>query len=77
MYPLDDLRPDRPKRKGDEPWPDYIRLACHFMEREAHNNPSQIDVARAANISQRTLETRFRQYLGVTPLLYLRALRLE
>ena len=59
------------------PMPNYLRLARDFMQREACNNPSMVAVARAANISVRTLETSFRQHLDVTPHAYLRTLRLK
>ena len=59
------------------PMPNYLRLARDFMHREARNNPSMNDVARAAGISVRTLETSFRQHMDVTPHAYLRTLRLQ
>ena len=54
-----------------EPMPNHLRLARDFMHREARNNPSMVKVARAANISVRTLETSFRLHLDVTPHAYL------
>lgn len=59
------------------PMPNYLRLARDFMHREARSNPSMVTVARAANISVRTLETSFRQHMDVTPHAYLRTLRLK
>ena len=59
------------------PMPNHLRLARDFMHREARNNPSMVAVARAANISVRTLETSFRQHMDVTPHAYLRTLRLK
>jgi len=59
------------------PMPNYLRLARDFMHREARNNPSMVAVARAANISVRTLETSFRLHMDVTPHAYLRTLRLK
>ena len=59
------------------PMPNYLRLARDYMHREARDNPSMNDVARAAGISVRTLETSFRQHMDVTPHAYLRTLRLQ
>jgi AraC-like DNA-binding protein len=59
------------------PMPNYLRVARDFMHREATSNPSMSAVARAANISVRTLETSFRLHLDVTPHAYLRTLRLK
>ena len=59
------------------PMPNYLRVARDFMQREACNNPSMVTVARAANISVRTLETSFRLHMDVTPHAYLRTLRLK
>jgi len=59
------------------PMPNYVRLARDYMHREARRNPSMADVAKAAGISVRTLETSFRQYLDVTPHTYLRTVRLR
>lgn len=65
----------RPSQSG--PVPNYLRLARDFMHREARRNPSMPEVAKAANISVRTLEISFRTYLDVTPHVYLRTVRLQ
>ena len=59
------------------PMPNYLRLARDYMHREALRNPSMGQVAAAAHISVRTLETSFRTHLDVTPLTYLRTIRLQ
>lgn len=59
------------------PMPNHLHLARDFMHHEARNNPSMGTVARAANISVRTLETSFRLHMDVTPHAYLRTLRLK
>lgn len=59
------------------PMPNYLRIARDCMHREARSNPSMSAVARAANVSIRTLETSFRQHLDVTPHSYLRTVRLK
>jgi transcriptional regulator GlxA family with amidase domain len=59
------------------PMPNHLHLARDFMHREARHNPSMVTVARAANISVRTLETSFRLHMDVTPHAYLRTLRLK
>lgn len=59
------------------PVPNYLRLARDFMHREARKNPTMVEVAKAANISVRTLETSFRSHLDVTPHTYLRTIRLQ
>jgi len=59
------------------PMPNYLRVARDFMHREAKSNPGMAKVARAANISVRTLETSFRMHMDVTPHAYLRTLRLK
>lgn len=68
---------DRMQSTKGGPMPNYLRLARDFMHREARKNPSMVTVARAANISVRTLETSFRLHLDVTPHAYLRTLRLK
>ncbi|ESQ92725.1 hypothetical protein ABAC460_02530 [Asticcacaulis sp. AC460] len=59
------------------PMPNYLRVARDFMHREARRNPSMAEVAKAANISVRTLETSFRTHMDVTPHAYLRTIRLQ
>ncbi|MDV6332087.1 helix-turn-helix transcriptional regulator [Asticcacaulis sp. 201] len=68
---------DRMQTTKAGPMPNYLRLARDYMQREARNNPSMADVAKAANISVRTLETSFRAHLDVTPHAYLRTMRLK
>ena len=59
------------------PMPNYLKLARDYMHREAARNPGMAEVAGAANISVRTLETSFRTFMDVTPLAYLRTVRLQ
>ncbi|ESQ77307.1 AraC family transcriptional regulator [Asticcacaulis sp. AC402] len=59
------------------PMPNYLRVARDFMQREVRRNPSMAEVAKAANISVRTLETSFRSHMDVTPHAYFRTIRLQ
>ena len=68
---------ERMKTGKADPVPNYLRLARDSMHREARNNPSMNAVAKAANISVRTLETSFRTHMDVTPHAYLRTVRLK
>ena len=57
--------------------PNHIRLAQKFMERHTRDMPRMSDVAKAAKVSVRTLETNFRAYLDMTPRTYMRVTRLR
>ncbi len=59
------------------PVPRHIRLAQKYLEQHVMDQPSIADVARAAQVSVRTLEVNFRAYLDMTPRTYLRVVRLR
>lgn len=56
---------------------DRLRTAIEYMHAHAHLPLAVEDVATAAGVSLRTLQTLFRRELEVTPLDYLRRIRLD
>ncbi len=68
---------DRLKSQQASVVPNHIRLAQRFMERHTRDLPRMTDVAKAAKVSVRTLETNFRTYLDMTPRTYMRVVRLR
>jgi AraC-like DNA-binding protein len=60
-----------------DPAPSYVRKARQFIHVNASAPVSVEDIARAVNVTTRTLQTAFRRHLGVTPRLYLRNARLD
>ncbi len=65
-----------PASGGMHVQPGFIRRACEFMH--AHwNTPLELaGIAAAAEVSERTLLSAFRQFRGTSPMQYLRELRL-
>jgi transcriptional regulator GlxA family with amidase domain len=60
-----------------EPWrPRTVDRAIKIMEANPAAAFSMADLARATNVSARTLQAAFRQYTGMSPMNYLRQLRL-
>ena len=55
---------------------DPVRLACRFIEANAHLDIALDDIARAASLSSRGLQHAFKKQLGTSPLGYLRQVRL-
>ncbi len=55
------------------------RQACAFAEDrlEADDLPTIVDLCTAVGVSERTLQYAFRSYVGMSPLVYLRLLRLN
>ncbi|WP_375474681.1 helix-turn-helix domain-containing protein [uncultured Jatrophihabitans sp.] len=56
--------------------PSAVRRACAFIEANAQQQISLTDIASAASVGARRLQTAFRQHLGMTPTEYLRRCRL-
>lgn len=54
-----------------------LRRAIAFMHAHANENLTLSQIAAAADIHPRNLQTRFRQETGLSPMAYLRALRLD
>jgi AraC-like DNA-binding protein len=57
-------------------WPAAIRRAAAYIEAHPHRPITLADIAAAAAISVRTLQSGFQRHLGTTPMLYLRQVRL-
>lgn len=57
--------------------PSSVRRAVAYLEEHASEVVSVPDVAAAARVSVRSLQTLFRRHLGVTPLEHLHGIRLE
>lgn len=64
-------------RDGTPAAPAAVRRAMRFCEEHAGEPVSLADIARAANVGARALQKGFRRHLGVTPLQYLRKVRLR
>lgn len=57
--------------------PEAVRRACAFIEEHAGSDVDLTDVALAAHVGPRALQRAFRRALDVTPLGYLRSVRLD
>jgi AraC-like DNA-binding protein len=57
--------------------PSVIRRATSFCEANPHVDIGVTDIARACDVSVRTLQVAFRRHLDVTPMAYLRRVRLD
>ncbi|BDH12700.1 helix-turn-helix transcriptional regulator [Streptomyces hygroscopicus] len=65
-------------RDGPQPGhPRSLRAALAFIEANLTEHISLGDIAQAANCSQRTISSAFRDRLGLSPLSYVRNLRLD
>lgn len=69
--PLRDAPCDRVIRPG------FVHRALELMQARAQEPLSVGDIAAEVGVSARTLYAGFRQYVGVTPLAHLKALRLD
>jgi AraC-like DNA-binding protein len=67
--------PDRGDRR--DAGPGTLGRAARFIDEHAGSDLSMADIAAAANVSIRAVQLAFRRELGVTPLGYLRRVRLE
>jgi transcriptional regulator GlxA family with amidase domain len=54
-----------------------VGRAVAFIELRAHDDISAVDIAAAAFVTIRAVQLAFRRQLGITPLGYLRQIRLE
>ncbi|GIH76462.1 AraC family transcriptional regulator [Planobispora longispora] len=57
--------------------PKVVRRAMEFIDGHAHEPLTTEDVARAVAVSGRSLQEGFRRHLGLTPMGYLRDVRLD
>lgn len=57
--------------------PSVIRRATSFCEANPHLDIGVTDIARACSVSVRTLQLAFRRHLDLTPMAYLRRVRLD
>lgn len=57
--------------------PETLRLAIAFIESAPHRDIAIADVARAANVTVRSVQQAFRRHLDTTPMAYLRKVRLD
>jgi AraC-like DNA-binding protein len=55
----------------------HLRRAVAYIHEQAHENITLHDIAFAAGIHHRTLQAAFRDTVGVTPIAYLRDVRLD
>lgn len=67
---------DPPARRGTI-LPRHIRRAKDYLRAHAHEPVSAEQLAQAAGVSMRSLYAGFKEYLGVSPMQYLRDLRME
>ncbi|MEU4217712.1 AraC family transcriptional regulator [Actinoplanes sp. NPDC026623] len=58
-------------------WPAAIRRAAAYIDANPAQPITLADIAAAAGLGIRALQTGFRQHLGSTPMLYLRQVRLD
>jgi AraC-like DNA-binding protein len=57
--------------------PRMLRRACAFIDENAHEPITIVDIARAAGATSRAVQYAFQRHLDTTPLAYLRAARLS
>lgn len=54
-----------------------LRRAITFINENAHGEITLSDIAAAVNVTPRSVQYAFRRHLGITPLEYLRRVRLD
>ncbi|WOO27789.1 helix-turn-helix domain-containing protein [Vibrio parahaemolyticus] len=54
-----------------------VRRVIEFLDANAHQLPTIAELCQVANLSERSLQYGFREMLGVTPIQYLRVVRLN
>lgn len=64
-------------RGGEMPAPHFVRRAERFIRQHASSPIGLADILLAAGVSQRTLQTGFRQFRSTTPMAYLKTVRLD
>jgi transcriptional regulator GlxA family with amidase domain len=57
--------------------PELLRHAIAFINENAHRDITLSDIASTVNVTPRSVQYTFRRHLGVTPLEYLRRVRLD
>lgn len=73
------VQPNSAREAADslrEAIPSSLEAALAFCDRHTGTPPPVDEIAAAAHVSRRTLQSQFRLYLGTTPLGYLREVRL-
>ncbi len=79
VYGLLAAQPNSTRRHTDpaRALPPGLRNALAYCDRYVGTPPSVAEIAAAAHVSQRTLQSYFRVYLGVTPQAHLREVQLR
>ncbi|MET9273466.1 helix-turn-helix domain-containing protein [Kribbella sp. NPDC003557] len=72
-----DATPEQVGADSRDARPATVRRALTFMESNLDQALAIADIAAAAGVTVRALQTAFQRHLGTTPLAYLRRLRLE
>ena len=57
--------------------PDTVRHAVSYIEANASHDVTLADIAAAAHVTNRAIQLAFRRHLDVTPMAYLRRVRLD
>tara|TARA_Y100001960_G_scaffold324140_1_gene403983 strand:- start:139 stop:1116 length:978 start_codon:yes stop_codon:yes gene_type:complete len=77
---LDVLTPTLERREELKPFSKRnlgVRRVIEFLDSNAHLLPTIAELCQVANLSERSLQYGFREMLGVTPIQYLRIVRLN
>jgi AraC-like DNA-binding protein len=69
--------PSTTRADGRDAQPENLRRAVAFIEENPSRDISVVDIARAANVSPRSVQLAFRRHLDTTPTAYLRKVRLD
>lgn len=77
LHPILEHVSNRPGSQMIDVTPGYVRTAIGFMRANVHRPLTVREIARASEVSTRSLQTAFRRYHRTTPLRYLRRIRLE
>jgi transcriptional regulator GlxA family with amidase domain len=72
---IDGLMPNPAETSAAQP--QTLRRAIAFIHENAHRDIGVSDIASAINVTPRSVQYTFRRHLGVTPLEYLRRVRLD
>ncbi|MBM7864824.1 helix-turn-helix transcriptional regulator [Lentzea nigeriaca] len=70
-------RPEERAADRRDAHPSTVRRAIAFMEANATKDITAVDIARAARVSIRAVQLAFRRHLNMTPMAYLRRVRLS
>jgi AraC-like DNA-binding protein len=66
-----------PASDGASARPELLRRATDFIDANAHNDIALADIAAAAHVTPRALQYVFRRHLDMSPVEYLRRVRLD